>query len=76
MSVTAPTGFRAAGFTAGLKPSGRPDLALLVNDGPRHTAAAVFTRNRVEAAPVTWSRVAVADGRVDAIVLNSGGANA
>lgn len=76
MSVTAPAGFRAAGVTAGLKASGRPDLALVVNDGPQHDAAAVFTRNRVEAAPVTWSRVAVADGRIDAIVLNSGGANA
>ena len=76
MSVTAPAGFRAAGVTAGLKASGRPDLALVVNDGPRRDAAAVFTRNRVEAAPVTWSRVAVADGRIDAIVLTSGGANA
>ena len=76
MSVTAPAGFRAAGVTAGLKASGRPDLALVVNDGPRRDAAAIFTRNRVEAAPVTWSRVAVADGRIDAIVLNSGGANA
>ncbi len=76
MSITAPTGFRAAGVVAGLKASGRPDLALVINDGPRHDAAAVFTRNRVEAAPVTWSRAAVADGRIDAIVLNSGGANA
>lgn len=50
MSVTAPAGFRAAGVTAGLKASGRPDLALVVNDGPRRDAAAVFTRNRVEAA--------------------------
>jgi glutamate N-acetyltransferase/amino-acid N-acetyltransferase len=62
--------------TAGLKPSGRPDLALVVNDGPDHHAAAVFTSNRVEAAPVTWSRQVVSDGRVDAVVLNSGGANA
>ena len=76
MSVTVPRGFRAAGVTAGLKPSGRPDLALVVNDGPDHHAAAVFTGNRVEAAPVTWSRTVVADGRVDAVVLNSGGANA
>ena len=76
MSVTTPRGFRAAGVTAGLKASGRPDLALVVNDGPRHDAAAVFTSNRVEAAPVTWSRTAVADGRADAVVLNSGGANA
>lgn len=76
MSVTAPAGFRAAGVTAGLKASGTPDVALVVNDGPDHHAAAVFTTNRVEAAPVTWSRVAVADGRIDAVVLNSGGANA
>ena len=76
MSVTAPTGFRAAGVTAGLKASGTPDLALVVNDGPLHAAAAVFTSNRVQAAPVVWSRQAVADGRVDAVVLNSGGANA
>jgi glutamate N-acetyltransferase/amino-acid N-acetyltransferase len=76
MSVTTPRGFRAAGVTAGLKPSGRPDVALVVNDGPDHHAAAVFTSNRVEAAPVTWSRTVVADGRVDAVVLNSGGANA
>ena len=76
MSVTTPAGFRAAGVTAGLKPSGRPDLALVVNDGPDHHGAAVFTGNRVEAAPVTWSRQVLADGRVDAVVLNSGGANA
>jgi glutamate N-acetyltransferase/amino-acid N-acetyltransferase len=71
-----PRGFRAAGVTAGLKASGTPDLALVVNDGPDHTGAAVFTSNRVEAAPVTWSRQVVRDGRVDAVVLNSGGANA
>ena len=71
-----PQGFRAAGVTAGLKASGSPDLALLVNDGPDHHAAAVFTSNRVVAAPVTWSRTVVGDGRVDAVVLNSGGANA
>jgi glutamate N-acetyltransferase/amino-acid N-acetyltransferase len=76
MSITAPTGFRAAGITAGLKPSGRPDLAVVVNDGPDHHGAAVFTSNRVEAAPVTWSRQVLVDGRVDAVVLNSGGANA
>ncbi|MBC9823184.1 bifunctional glutamate N-acetyltransferase/amino-acid acetyltransferase ArgJ [Terrabacter sp. MAHUQ-38] len=71
-----PLGFRAAGVKAGLKASGAPDLALVVNDGPDHHAAAVFTSNRVEAAPVTWSRQVVTDGRVDAVVLNSGGANA
>jgi glutamate N-acetyltransferase/amino-acid N-acetyltransferase len=71
-----PKGFRAAGVTAGLKASGTPDLALVVNDGPDHHAAAVFTSNRVVAAPVTWSRQVLGDGRVDAVVLNSGGANA
>ena len=76
MSVTAPRGFRAAGVTAGLKASGRPDVALVVNDGPQASGAAVFTRNRVFAAPVQVSREAVADGRVTAVVLNSGGANA
>jgi glutamate N-acetyltransferase/amino-acid N-acetyltransferase len=75
-TVRLPAGFRAAGVTAGLKASGTPDLALVVNDGPDHHAAAVFTSNRVEAAPVTWSRQVVADRRVDAVVLNSGGANA
>jgi glutamate N-acetyltransferase / amino-acid N-acetyltransferase len=74
--VDLPLGFRAAGVTAGLKASGTPDLALVVNDGPDHHAAAVFTSNRVEAAPVAWSRQVVADGRADAVVLNSGGANA
>ena len=74
--VQLPLGFRAAGVTAGLKASGTPDLALVVNDGPDHHAAAVFTTNRVEAAPVTWSRQVVTDGRADAVVLNSGGANA
>ncbi|MGA8978928.1 MAG: bifunctional glutamate N-acetyltransferase/amino-acid acetyltransferase ArgJ [Pedococcus sp.] len=76
MSTTAPAGFRAAGVVAGLKSTGAPDLALVVNDGPDHHAAAVFTSNRVEAAPVTWSRQVLGDGRVDAVVLNSGGANA
>ena len=75
-TVNLPQGFRAAGVTAGLKASGRSDLALVVNDGPDHHAAAVFTSNRVEAAPVTWSRQVVIDGRVDAVILNSGGANA
>ncbi len=75
-AVSLPSGFRAAGVVAGLKTSGGPDLALVVNDGPDHHAAAVFTSNRVVAAPVTWSRQVVRDGRVDAVVLNSGGANA
>jgi glutamate N-acetyltransferase/amino-acid N-acetyltransferase len=76
VSITVPQGFRASGVVAGLKASGRPDVAVVVNDGPRHDAAAVFTSNRVVAAPVTWSRQVLTDGRVDAVVLNSGGANA
>jgi glutamate N-acetyltransferase/amino-acid N-acetyltransferase len=76
VSVTAARGFRAAGVTAGLKPSGRPDLALVACDGPRHDAAVVLTSNRVQAAPVVWTRQALLDGRCDAVVLNSGGANA
>ncbi len=76
MSVTFPRGFRAAGVTAGLKASGKADVAVVVNDGPRWDAAGVFTRNRIQAAPVLWSRQVLADGRLRAVVLNSGGANA
>jgi len=75
VSVTAPAGFRAAGVTAGLKPSGTPDVALVVNDGPGHDAAAVFTSNRCKANPVLWSEQAIVDGRARAVLLNSGGAN-
>ena len=75
MSVTAAAGFRAAGATAGLKPSGRPDVAVVVNDGPRYDAAAVFTANRCKANPVLWTQQAAADGQLAAVVLNSGGAN-
>lgn len=76
MTVTTPKGFRAAGIAAGIKQNGGPDLALVVNDGPSRVAAGVFTSNRVCAAPVLWSRQAVADGALRAVVLNSGGANA
>ena len=76
MSVTAAHGFRAAGVAAGLKSSGLLDIALVVNDGPERSAAGVFTGNRVKAAPVVWTQQVVRDGRVDAVVLNSGGANA
>jgi glutamate N-acetyltransferase/amino-acid N-acetyltransferase len=75
MSVTGPKGFRAAGVAAGLKSSGASDVALVVNDGPLDAAAAVFTSNRCKAHPVLWSEQAVKDGRVTAVVLNSGGAN-
>jgi glutamate N-acetyltransferase/amino-acid N-acetyltransferase len=79
--VTAPSGFRAAGVTAGLKPSGKPDLALVVNDGPQRNAAGVFTGNRVKAAPVRWcEQIFSGTGgftpALAAVVLNSGGANA
>ncbi len=76
MSVTAPLGFRAAGVAAGLKSSGAPDVALVVNDGPQHAAAGVFTRNRVKAAPVLWSQQVLSAGVVRVVALNSGGANA
>jgi glutamate N-acetyltransferase/amino-acid N-acetyltransferase len=75
MTVTAPRGFRAAGVTAGLKPSGTKDLALVVNDGPAFASASVFTANRCKANPVLWSQEVVKDGVVRAVVLNSGGAN-
>jgi glutamate N-acetyltransferase / amino-acid N-acetyltransferase len=75
VSVTAAQGFRAGGATAGLKASGTPDVALVVNDGPRHAAAAVYTTNRCKAHPVLWSEQVTADGVVHAVVLNSGGAN-
>ncbi|MEV7937493.1 MULTISPECIES: bifunctional glutamate N-acetyltransferase/amino-acid acetyltransferase ArgJ [unclassified Kitasatospora] len=76
MGVTAAKGFRAAGVTAGIKASGTPDLALVVNDGPALAAAGVFTANRVKAAPVVWSEQVLKGGQVSAVVLNSGGANA
>jgi glutamate N-acetyltransferase/amino-acid N-acetyltransferase len=76
VSVTRPQGFRAAGLAAGLKASGAPDVALVVNDGPLDAAAGVFTTNRVKAAPVLWSEQVLKAGRVRAVVLNSGGANA
>ncbi|MFM8514780.1 MAG: bifunctional glutamate N-acetyltransferase/amino-acid acetyltransferase ArgJ [Actinomycetota bacterium] len=76
MSVTAANGFRAAGLAAGIKASGNPDVALIVNDGPLDVAAAVFTSNRFPAAPVLWSRQAISDGSARAVILNSGGANA
>ena len=76
MSVTYPQGYRAAGVVAGLKTSGAPDVAVVVNDGPRWDAAGVFTRNRIQAAPVLWSRQVLADGALRGVVLNSGGANA
>jgi glutamate N-acetyltransferase/amino-acid N-acetyltransferase len=76
VSVTGAAGFVAAATTAGLKPSGRSDLTVVVNTGPDFAAAGVFTRNRVRAAPVVWSQQVLTDGRLQAVILNSGGANA
>ncbi|WP_286690908.1 bifunctional glutamate N-acetyltransferase/amino-acid acetyltransferase ArgJ [Aeromicrobium sp. REDSEA-S38_B2] len=75
MTVTAAQGFRAAGVAAGLKSTGAPDVALVVNDGPSSAAAAVFTSNRCRANPVLWSAEAIKTGSARAVVLNSGGAN-
>lgn len=76
MSVTHPKGFSAAGVAAGLKTNGKLDVALVRNEGPSMAAAAVLTTNRVHAAPVKWTRHAVSDGQIEAVILNSGGANA
>ncbi|HZD17525.1 MAG TPA: bifunctional glutamate N-acetyltransferase/amino-acid acetyltransferase ArgJ [Actinomycetota bacterium] len=75
MSVTFPRGFRAAGTTAGLKPSGRPDLGLLVADQARGVAG-LFTTNAFAAAPVRLSRQRLSRGAPRAVVVNSGQANA
>jgi glutamate N-acetyltransferase/amino-acid N-acetyltransferase len=75
VSVTAARGFRAAGVAAGLKSSGALDMAVIVNDGPRHAAAGVFTANRCKANPVLWSAQALRTGSARAVVVNSGGAN-
>jgi glutamate N-acetyltransferase/amino-acid N-acetyltransferase len=75
VSVTFPAGFRAAGVTAGFKPSGLPDLGLLVGD-PGATAAGVFTTNLLSAAPVRLSRARLALGSPRAVLVNSGQANA
>src|SRR5215216_3566524 len=76
MSVTTAAGFVAGAVVAGLKPSGKADMALVANTGPRFDATAVFTTNRVKAAPVLWSQEVIKDGRLRAVILNSGGANA
>ena len=75
MTVTHPAGFTASGVAAGLKSSGGRDLALVVNEGPTHDSATVFTANRCKANPILWSQEVVKDGVVRAVVLNSGGAN-
>ncbi|WP_413353291.1 bifunctional glutamate N-acetyltransferase/amino-acid acetyltransferase ArgJ [Microbacterium sp. 1P06AB] len=75
MSVTAAQGFEAAGVAAGLKSTGANDVAVVVNRGPKKVGAAVFTTNRAKANPILWSQQVIGDGIVEAIVLNSGGAN-
>ncbi|MBD7956967.1 bifunctional glutamate N-acetyltransferase/amino-acid acetyltransferase ArgJ [Microbacterium sp. Sa4CUA7] len=75
MSVTSALGFDAAGVAVGLKSTGHPDVAVVVNRGPLKVGAAVFTGNRAKANPIIWSQQAIADGVVEAVVLNSGGAN-
>ena len=75
MSVTFPKGFQAAGVSAGLKANGKPDVALVVNEGPEFLASAVFTSNRCKANPILWSIEAIKDQQARAVVLNSGGAN-
>ncbi len=75
MTVTAPAGFEAAGVAAGLKSTGKSDVAVVVNRGPLKVGAAVFTSNRAKANPILWSEQVITDGIVEAIVLNSGGAN-
>jgi glutamate N-acetyltransferase/amino-acid N-acetyltransferase len=76
MSVTAAKGFLASGVSAGLKSSGKKDVALIVNQGPNYDAAAVFTSNKVKAAPVIWTQEIIKNKKLKAAVLNSGGANA
>jgi glutamate N-acetyltransferase/amino-acid N-acetyltransferase len=76
VSVTAARGFRAAGVAAGLRSGGGPDVAVVVNDGPQHAAAGVLTSNRVKASPVVWTEQVLRTGRLSAVVLNAGGANA
>ena len=71
-----PQGFRSASIAAGLKSTGALDLTLIENQGPKFNAAAVFTSNKVVAAPVIWSRQVAKGEIVRAVVLNSGGANA
>ena len=71
-----PQGFRSGSAAAGLKSTGALDLTLIENQGPYFQAAAVFTSNKIVAAPVIWSRQVAKEGIVRAVVLNSGGANA
>ena len=71
-----PKGFRSGAVSAVLKSSGALDLTIIQNEGPDFVCAAIFTSNKVVAAPVTWTKQVVADGIVSAVLLNSGGENA
>ena len=75
MTVTTPRGFSASGVAAGLKSGGAPDVALIVNTGPRDVVSAVWTSNRCKANPVLWSERVAADGKARVVLANSGGAN-
>jgi glutamate N-acetyltransferase/amino-acid N-acetyltransferase len=75
VSVTHAAGFAATGVVAGLKSTGKQDVALVRNLGPSNAAAVVFTSNRAKANPIIWSQQVITDGIAEAIVLNSGGAN-
>ncbi|HZK31425.1 MAG TPA: bifunctional glutamate N-acetyltransferase/amino-acid acetyltransferase ArgJ [Corynebacterium sp.] len=74
--ITAPAGFTAAATAAQIKHSGALDMALVVNNGPEHNAAAVFTRNKILASPVKITRRIIADGTIKAVLYNAGNANA
>ena len=74
--MSTPQGFSTYATTAGIKASGNPDMALIINNGPRYDAAAVFSRNKVVASPLKLTRKHVADGSLRAVLFNSGNANA
>lgn len=74
--MSTPQGFSTYATTAGIKASGNPDMALIINNGPRYDAAAVFSRNKVVASPLKLTRKHVADGVLRAVLFNSGNANA
>lgn len=74
--MSTPQGFSTYATTAGIKASGNPDMALIINNGPRYDAAAVFSRNKVVASPLKLTRKHVGDGVLRAVLFNSGNANA
>lgn len=74
-STRFPKGFKGNAIAAGIKSSGL-DMALIVNHGRSQFASGVFTSNQIQAAPVTWTQSVIRSARLDAVLLNSGGANA